>query len=283
MRIDLHTHSRISDGTDTPTALVLKAREAGLDVMALTDHDTFDGIPEAMEAGRRVGLRVVAGIEMSTDVAGRSVHLLGYGCNTDDPALLRELAVLREGRAGRLPAMCDRLTAAGVPVTMEDVAASSRSARALGRPHVADAMVAKGHVADRTEAFDNYLAEGKPGWVPRYTTDLARGITLVHNAGGAAVIAHPWSRGNTDVITSSLLESLVQGYGLDGIEVDHEDHDADTRRLLFEMGARLGLVRTGSSDHHGAGKKGHDLGCNLTRPTAFNELVSRIRARGGSI
>lgn len=283
MRIDLHTHSRISDGTDTPTALVLKASEAGLDVMALTDHDTFDGIPEAMEAGRRVGVRVVAGLEMSTDVAGKSVHLLGYGCNTDDPALLAELAAIREGRAGRLPAMCDQLAAAGVPVTMEDVVASSPSARAVGRPHVADAMVARGHVADRAEAFEKYLAEGRPGWVPRYSTDLAVAITLVHDAGGAAVVAHPWSRGNADVITATLLEGLVQGYGLDGIEVDHEDHDAETRRLLFELGARLGLVRTGSSDHHGAGKKGHDLGCNLTRPAAFTELVARIRARGGSI
>ncbi len=283
MRIDLHTHSRVSDGTDTPTRLVLKALEAGLDVIALTDHDTFDGVPEAVAAGERVGVRVVPGIEMSTDVAGHSVHLLGYGCDMHNPALNRELVALRTGRSRRLPVMCEQLSIAGVPITMEDITAASQSARALGRPHVADALVAKGYVADRTEAFDLYLAEGRPGYVARYSTDLARAITLVHEAGGAAVIAHPWARGNHDVVTASLLESLVAGYGLDGIEVDHEDHDADTRRLLFEMGARLGLVRTGSSDHHGEGKKGYGLGCNMTRKSAYLELVSRIRSRGGVV
>ncbi len=283
MRIDLHTHSRVSDGTDTPTGLVLKALEAGLDVIALTDHDTFDGVPEAVAAGERMGVRVVPGIEMSTDVAGHSVHLLGYGCDMHHPALTQELATVRDGRSRRLPAMCRQLSEAGVPVSLDDITAAAQSARALGRPHVADAMVARGYVADRTEAFDKYLAEGKPGYVARYSTDLARAITLVHEAGGAAVIAHPWSRGNYDVVTASLLESLVAGYGLDGIEVDHEDHDTDTRRLLFEMGARLGLIRTGSSDYHGAGKKGHPLGINLTRKSAFLELVSRIRSRGGTV
>ncbi|RMB60056.1 PHP domain-containing protein [Tessaracoccus antarcticus] len=283
MRIDLHTHSRVSDGTDTPTRLVLKALEAGLDVIALTDHDTFDGVLEAAEVGKRVGVRVVTGLEMSTEVAGHSVHLLGYGCDIHDEALTTELSALRRARAQRLPAMCQKLTDLGLALTVEEVEAASRSARALGRPHVADALVAKGYVTDRTEAFNKWLGVGMPAWVPRYNTDLARAITLVHGSGGAAVIAHPWARGNADVLTAPLLESLVLGYGLDGIEVDHEDHDADTRRLLFEMGGRLGLVRTGSSDYHGTGKRGHDLGCNLTRKSAFMELVSRIRARGGVV
>ena len=283
MRIDLHTHSRVSDGTDTPTSLVLKALEAGLDVISLTDHDTFDGVAEASAAGKRVGVRVIPGIEMSTDVAGHSVHLLGYGCDMHNVALNTELAELRRGRSGRLPAMCGKLSRAGVPVTMDDIRASSPSARTLGRPHVADALVAKAYVKDRSEAFDRFLAEGKPGFVARYSTDLARAITLVHEAGGVAVIAHPWGRGNQNVVTAGLLESLVAGYGLDGIEVDHEDHDADTRRLLFEMGARLGLVRTGSSDYHGEGKNGHALGCNLTRKSAFLELLNRIRQRGGVV
>lgn len=283
MRIDLHTHSRVSDGTDTPTRLVLKALEAGLDVLALTDHDTFDGVPEAAAAGKRVGVRVVPGVEMSTAVDNRSVHLLGYGCDVHNQPLAIELQKLRTARARRLPAMCQKLTDLGVPLTEEEVRTTSQSARTLGRPHVADALAAKGYVADRGEAFDRYLAEGRPAYVARYTTDTARAITLIHGAGGAAVIAHPWARGNRDVVTASLLESLVAGYGLDGIEVDHEDHDLDTRRLLFEMGARLGLVRTGSSDYHGEGKKGHELGCNLTRKSAFLELVSRIRERGGVV
>lgn len=283
MRIDLHTHSHVSDGTDTPTRLVLEALEAGLDVISLTDHDTFDGVPEAVAAGKRVGVRVISGIEMSTDVAGHSVHLLGYGCDMYNPALNQELVALRTARSKRLPIMCERLTASGVPITMEDVSKASQSSRALGRPHVADALVARGYVADRTEAFDKYLAVGQPGFVARYGTDLARAISLIHGAGGVAVIAHPWARGNHDVLTATLFESLVAGYGLDGIEVDHEDHAPHTRRLLFEMGARLGLVRTGASDYHGAGKVGHALGCNLTRKSAFLELTSRIRARGGIV
>ena len=283
MRIDLHTHSRVSDGTDTPTGLVLKALEAGLDVMALTDHDTFDGVLEAAAAGKRVGVRVVPGVEMSAEVDGVSVHLLGYGCDVHNAPLARELAVLREARSSRLPKMCEKLQELGVDVTVDDVAATARSARALGRPHVADALVAKGYVANRTEAFDTYLAEGRPAYVPRYNTDLVRAIQLVHGAGGAAVIAHPWRSSSRDVLTAPLLESLVQEHGLDGIEVDHEDHDAHTRRLLFEMGGRLGLIRTGSSDHHGTGKEGHGLGCNLTRRSAFMELASRIRQRGGII
>ncbi len=283
MRIDLHTHSRVSDGTDTPTRLVLKALEAGLDVIALTDHDTFDGVIEAAEAGKRVGVRVVPGVEMSTAVATRSVHLLGYGCDMHNGALSTELEALRSARAARLPAMCRILTDLGVPITVEEVRDTSQSARSLGRPHVADALVAKGHVADRTEAFALHLAEGRPAYVERYSTDLAHAITLIHGAGGAAVIAHPWARGNRDVMNAPLLESLVEGYGLDGIEVEHEDHDEETRRLLFAMGARLGLVRTGSSDYHGHGKRGYELGCNLTRKSAFMELVSRIRARGGVV
>lgn len=283
MRIDLHTHSRVSDGTDTPTGLVLKALDAGLDVVALTDHDTFDGVHEAAAAGKRVGVRVVTGVEMSTQLDGTSVHLLGYGCNVHDPALTAELAALRQARSRRLPAMCDALTGLGMDIGVDDVAAASRSARALGRPHVADALVSKGYVADRREAFDRFLAEGRPAYVARYSTPLGRAIDLVQAAGGVAVIAHPWGRGSRGVLTAPVIEALVRDHGLDGIEVDHEDHDSDTRRLLFDMGARLGLIRTGSSDYHGAGKDGHALGCNLTRRTAFMEIVSRIRQRQGTI
>lgn len=283
MRIDLHTHSRVSDGTDTPTGLVMKALEAGLDVIALTDHDTFDGVHEAAAAGKRVGVRVVTGVEMSTELDGVSVHLLGYGCDVHHRALNEELTALRRGRAQRVPVMCDKLVALGLEISVEDVAATARSARSLGRPHVADTLVAKGYVHDRSEAFDTYLGDGMPAYVPRYNTDLVRAIGLVHAAGGAAVIAHPWGRGSRSVLTAPVLEKLVREHSLDGMEVDHEDHDAETRALLFEMGARLGLIRTGSSDHHGDGKVGHALGCNLTRKSAFMELVSRIRGRGGVV
>lgn len=283
MKIDLHTHSRVSDGTDTPTSLVMKAFAAGLDVIGLTDHDTFGGVPEAQEAGKRIGVKVLCGIEMSTEHNKRSVHLLGYGCDPFDRALNAELARIRFARTDRLPSMVQRLTDAGLPITMEDVMTAANGAPTIGRPHVADALVAKGHVADRDEAFAKWLGEDRPGYVYRYATPLEQAIDLIHNAKGVAVLAHPWGRQGRDVLSAPYIESLVKGHGLEGLEVDHEDHDPETRSLLFEMGARLGLIRTGSSDYHGTGKKGHPLGVNLTRPSAYRDLVARIRRRGGVV
>lgn len=273
MRIDLHTHSRVSDGTDTPAELVAAAAAAGLDVVALTDHDTFDGLREALAAGERLGMQVFPGIEISTELEGESVHLLGYGCDETDAALAAELARNREGRDGRLPLMCARLAEAGVPVTMEEVLAAAAGAPSLGRPHFADAMVAKGHVRDRREAFDLYLAEGRPGFVHRYSTPLARAIDVVHGAGGAAVLAHPWGRGSARLLTPQVVEALALQHGLDGIEVWHADHDEAARTKLLALAQRLGLVPTGASDYHGTGKKDHPLGLNTTPPTAFEELL----------
>lgn len=283
MKIDLHTHSRVSDGTDTPTSLVRVASQAGLDVIALTDHDTFGGVHEAFEAGKRIGVKVVCGIELSTERNGRPVHLLGYGCDPFDRQLGEELGRIRFGRADRLPTMVERLTEAGLPLELGDVMAAAGGAPAVGRPHVADALVAKGYVADREEAFEKWLAEGRPGYVKRYAVPLERGIDLIHEARGVAVIAHPWGRGNRENLPAPYLEELIATHELDGIEVDHPDHDEDTRSLLFEMGGRLGLVRTGSSDYHGTGKKNHPIGSNLTRPSAYRELIARIRRRGGTI
>ena len=283
MRIDLHTHSAVSDGTDTPTGLVLRAVAAGLDVIALTDHDTFDGLLEAQEAGRRAGIVVLGGIEMSCQHSGHPVHLVGYGCERTSPALLSELARVRAGRVGRLGAAVERLNAVGLEITVEEVLAQAGSSPSVGRPHIADVLIGKGYVVDRGEAFLRYLAEGRPGYVPRYSTPLERGIDLIHQAHGVAVIAHPWGRGNRDVLPAPYLESLVREHGLEGIEVDHQDHDAATRSLLFEMGGRLGLIRTGSSDYHGLGKRDHELGCNLTRATAYRDILRRIAARGGEL
>lgn len=283
MRIDLHTHSRVSDGTDTPTSLVMKAAAAGLDVIALTDHDSFGGIPEAMEAGKRIGVKVLSGIELSTERNGHSVHLLGYGCDPFDRQLNEELGRIRFGRTDRLPAMLRLLAELGVPVTIDEVMTAAGGSPVVGRPHVADAMVSKGYAQDRDEVFARWLGDGKPGYVNRYAVPLERGIDLVHAAKGVAVIAHPWGRGNREVLPAPYLEELVRVHGLEGVEVDHPDHDEDTRSLLFEMGARLGLLRTGSSDYHGTGKKNNPLGVNLTRPSAYRDLVGRIRRRGGVV
>ena len=276
MRIDLHTHSSVSDGTDTPSELVGKARAVGLDVVGVTDHDTFDGLDEAVAEGDRLGVHVVRGMELSCSLSGSSVHVLAYGADPASPGLAAEMARVRDGRLGRLAGVLAKLAELGVPVSEAEVMAQVGESPSVGRPHIADALIKAGHVRDRQEAFDRFLADGGPAHVHRYTIEVDRGIDLVHDAGGLAVIAHPWGRGREHVLPPSVLEAMVGDHSLDGIEVDHQDHDDDTRRQLRTLADRLGLLATGSSDYHGTGKLDHDLGCNTTDPTVFNEMQRRL-------
>jgi predicted metal-dependent phosphoesterase TrpH len=277
MRIDLHTHSSISDGTDAPEVLVRKAAIAGLDVVALTDHDTFDGLNAAVAEGQRIGVQVLRGMELSCSRRGNSVHLLAYGADPLNADLVAEMALVRGGRKGRLAGVLTKLTELGVPVTEAEVMAQVGNSPSVGRPHIADAMIKAGHVRDREEAFDRFLAEGGPAHVQRYAIELERGIDLVHAAGGAAVIGHPWGRGREHVLPPALLSALAAEHALDGVEVDHQDHDANTRAQLRTLAAELGLLVTGSSDYHGTGKLDHDLGCNTTAPEVYVDLVGRLR------
>lgn len=279
MRIDLHTHSLYSDGTDTPSALVDRARQVGLDVVALTDHDTFAGVDEAVSRGEQTGVRVVSGMELSCSRVGQSVHLLAYGADPASPGLATEMVKVRGGRMGRLAGVLDRLAQLGVPVTEEQVLDEVGQSPSVGRPHIADAMVKAGHVANRTEAFERFLADGGPAHVPRYAIAVERGIDLVHQAGGVAVIAHPWGRGRDQILPPEVLRRLTFEQGLDGIEVDHQDHDSATRLRLGALAGELGLLATGSSDYHGTGKLDHELGCNTTDPEVFDTLMDRLDAR----
>src|SRR5215217_6108125 len=276
MRIDLHTHSSVSDGTDTPEELVRKAAAAGLDVVALTDHDTFDGLNAAVAEGQRIGVQVLRGMELSCSRRGDSVHLLAYGVDPLNADLLAEMALVRGGRLGRLAGVLAKLAELGVPVSEAEVMAQVGDSPSVGRPHIADALITAGHVRDRQEAFDRFLADGGPAHVHRYTIEVDRGIDLVHQAGGLAVIAHPWGRGRERLLPPSVLEALARGHGLDGIEVDHQDHDPDSRRRLRALADRLGLLATGSSDYHGTGKLDHDLGCNTTDTEVFSNMQRRL-------
>ncbi len=279
MRIDLHTHSSVSDGTDTPAELVAAAAASGLDVVALTDHDTHDGLAEAGAAGESHGVRVVPGMELSTRYQGHSVHLLAYGADPDHPELSAELTKIRGGREGRLEPVLAKLRELEVPVTVEQVRAAAGDSPSLGRPHIADALIAAGHVRDRKEAFDRFLADGGPAHVSRYAIETPHGIELVRRAGGVAVLAHPWGRSTRPVLTADVLDQLVGDHGLDGLEVDHQDHPATARHELRSIADRLGILATGSSDYHGTGKVDHDLGCNTTPVEVLDELRPRRAAR----
>ena len=274
MTIDLHTHSAVSDGTDTPAGLVALAAASGLSVVALTDHDTFDGLDEARAAGERYGVEVVPGMELSCSRQHQSVHLLAYGADPANADLAAEMALVRDGRTGRLRPV--------LPVSEEEVLAFVGSSPSVGRPHIADALGAAGHVKDRTEAFDRFLADGGPAHVGRYAIDIGRGIDLVHGAGGVAVIAHPWGRGRERLLPAEVLADLVADHGLDGIEVDHQDHGADARAGLRELAGRLGVLATGSSDYHGTGKVDHDLGVNTTDPETYATLRALMAQRAGA-
>jgi len=276
VRIDLHTHSNRSDGTDTPSELVRNAKQiAGLDVVALTDHDATVGWDEAQTAADQIGITLVRGIEISTHYDGHSVHLLGYEFDPHDPALTAELAKVRGGRDTRLPRMLERLADEGYEVSLEDVARHSVHAAASGRPHVADALVEKypEKFPHRSAVFAGWLNDGGRAYVRRYSAPLVQAIGLLKAAGGLAVIAHPWSSSRSHGLTREVFEELVDA-GLDGIEVDHADHTEDDKQRLRQIAADLDLVVTGSSDYHGQGKPQppYGLGGHTTDEEQYRRL-----------
>lgn len=283
MLADLHTHSRRSDGTDSPEQLVRRAAERGIDVLALTDHDSAAGWAEAQRAADEVGVAVVSGIEVSCRHRGAGVHLLAYLPDPGFPPLVAELSRVLEGRAARLPATVLALQHAGVAIGVDDVHRVSGDAVATGRPHVADALVALGVVRDRTQAFDRWLSPGRAGYVDRYAADLRSMIALVTAAGGVSVVAHPWARSSARVLDAAELAGLRDA-GLAGVEADHHDHSRAQRVGLHGLASDLGLVATGASDYHGRGKVDHELGSCSTSPGQLDrllELAAMARERAG--
>ncbi|MER6810428.1 PHP domain-containing protein [Spirillospora sp. NPDC000708] len=271
MRIDLHSHSDVSDGTRPPSEVVRRARANGVDVVALTDHDTVAGWNEAA-AALPDGLTLVPGVELSCKHDGRSLHLLGYLFDPSEPALAAELARIRDDRVIRARTMVERLRELGADVTWERVRALARG-EAVGRPHIARAMVEAGVVASPDEAFTrDWIAEGGRAHADRYALDPARAIRLVGAAGGVCVLAHPRTRRGGYVFSDEVIAGLAAA-GLAGIEVDHPDQDAGERAALRGLARDLGLAATGSSDDHGA-LTGDRLGAETTAPDAYAALVA---------
>ena len=272
MRIDLHCHSTASDGTDTPAELVRNAAAAGLDVVALTDHDSTRGYAEAIAALPR-GLTLVTGAELSCRIDGIGMHMLAYLFDPDEPALLAERELVRDDRVPRARGMVARLNDLGVPVTWEQVARIAGDG-SVGRPHVATALVELGVVPTVSDAFSqDWLSDGGRAYVAKHETDPFEAIRLVKAAGGVTVFAHPAASKRGRTVPESAIAELTSA-GLDGIEVDHMDHDDDTRARLRGLAADLGLLVTGSSDYHGS-RKTCVLGEYTTDPEVYGEITRR--------
>jgi hypothetical protein len=269
MRIDLHTHSTASDGTQSPAGVVASAAAAGLDVLALTDHDTTSGWDEAAAAALPHRIVLVRGIEVSCQHEGVSIHLLGYLHDPGSPGLLAELDRARGSREMRAQRIVERLSA-DVPLSWDDVLEHIQPGATIGRPHIADAMVAKGIVASRELAFATYLGEGSPYFAPHYAPGPVQAVNLVRAAGGVAVMAHPFASVRGRVVSEEVIQAMAAA-GMAGLEVHHRDHSGQQVRHGLDLSASLGLFVTGSSDYHGDGKPNR-LGENTTDPAVLQQI-----------
>jgi predicted metal-dependent phosphoesterase TrpH len=269
MRIDLHTHSTASDGTQSPAEVVESGAEAGLDVLALTDHDTTSGWDEAVAAAMHHGIALVRGIEISCQHEGISIHLLGYLQDRAAPGLLAELDRSRQSRQTRAQRIVELLSK-DVPLHWDDVLEHIEPGATIGRPHIADAMVAKGIVASREQAFATYLGDESAYYVSHYAPDPVRAVALVGQAGGVAVMAHPFASIRGRVVSDAVIEAMAAA-GMAGLEVHHRDHSGDQVRHGLDLASSLDLFVTGSSDYHGDGKPNR-LGENTTDPAVLAQI-----------
>ncbi|MFN2538712.1 MAG: PHP domain-containing protein [Mycobacteriales bacterium] len=269
--IDLHTHSSASDGTTSPAALVRAAADAGLDTVAITDHDTTEGWAAA-EAALPDGLRLVRGAEISCNRNGISLHLLGYLFDPHEPALAEQLRVLRDSRVSRAERMVEMLVQDGHPVSWDQVRDIADGT--VGRPHVARALMQSGLVSSIEEAFTPaWIGTRGRYWAVKQELDVIDAMKLIHAAGGVTVFAHPGADARGRTVGDEVIEEMATA-GLGGLEVDHVDHTPETRIRLRAMASALGLFVTGSSDFHGSNKQ-VQLGEHTTAPAVLDELTGR--------
>ena len=271
-RIDLHTHSSVSDGTETPAELIRSAAHAGLAVVALTDHDSTAGWAAAAAAVHGTGMTLVPGMELSTRIGLNSVHMLGYLFDPDNEALRAETNRLREDRSRRAERMVTRI-GEDYDLTWQDVLAQASEGATLGRPHIADALVAKGYALDRSAAFAGILHWRSGYYEPHEAPTPLTGVRLIREAGGVPVLAHPATRGREANLPQSHLLELMDA-GLAGLEVEHRENTAAGQQTLRALATKYDLIVTGSSDYHGEGKPNR-LGEHTTDPAQFARIVER--------
>jgi len=268
-RVDLHVHTTASDGTQTPREVVEEALRKGLKAIAITDHDSIDGLEEAMEAGRRLGVEVIPGVEINAQYEGKEAHVLGYFVELGDTPLSRTLERLRLGRLERIRKIVSKLNGLGVGITFEDVLSFAEKGGALGRPHVARAIAARGYAKDPSEAFSKYLDKDKPAYVPRPKLTPHEAVRVIVEAGAVPVLAHPAIAGHWEELICELM-----ALGLRGIEAYHPDHSPEEAERYRGLAERLGLIITGGSDAHGPGAvRAIEVGA-VTMPYS---VVSRLK------
>ena len=269
-RIDLHLHTRYSDGSLTPPEVVDLAHQAGVTALAITDHDILDGIPHALDAATPLGIEVIPGVELSSRFNEQELHVLGYFVDWQDSTFRDHLAQQRRSRHVRNPQTIERLNALGLELSVEEVKAKAGS-DSIGRPHVAQVLVEKGYVQDTREAFDRYLKEGAPAYVPRMLSDTRDIIAWIRNAGGVPVLAHPtWTRCQGEPLHR--LCACLKEAGLLGLEVFYSSHNRRQTSRFLELAKRLDLLVTGGSDFHGAANPAIQVGRgkgNLKVPAAL--------------
>ena len=269
--VDLHAHSTASDGSKSPAAVVGAAKAAGLSAIALTDHDTMDGVAEAVAASATYGIRVVPGVELSAIDDQREVHLLGL--HIQRPSAIEEsLQTFRDHRQSRAIQIVAKLNELGVPISFDDVLARARDA-AIGRPHLARVLIDRGWARDSRDAFDRYLGAGRPAYVAKHRLSVGDAIALVHAGGGLAVVAHPGPEGRRETI-----ERFV-ALGLDGVEVRHPGHTQEDMNRLAALAEFFGLVPSGGSDWHGAVEGPRVLGVMRVPVSWLEQQDARVEVR----
>jgi hypothetical protein len=275
-RIDLHIHSSASDGSFPPGEVVRLASEARLKAVALTDHDTTDGLAEALAAGEKLGVEVIPGVEISARHGSNSMHILGYFIDFHSGRLAERLAVLKQARKERNPKIVAKLNALGIPITMEQVERISGGGQ-VGRPHIARALLESGYVTSIQQAFDIYLRNGGKAYVAKFRFHPGEALDMIRAAGGVPVLAHPFTLGlgSPEALRDSLRE--LQALGLAGVEVFYSEHTPEQEALYLKLTRELGLLVTGGSDFHGDNKPEVALGNLRSRDRLTYDLVVALK------
>jgi predicted metal-dependent phosphoesterase TrpH len=285
--LDLHLHTTASDGTMSPAELVRYAKGKGLRVIAITDHDTIEGLHEGIQEGDKLGLEVIPGVELSADVPRGTMHLLGYYIDPSGSELADKLRVLQQARMERNLKMVERLRGLGMAIELSEVKTAPEHGQ-IGRPHFAYMMVQKGYAQNIQDAFDRYLGKGRPAYVEKFRFSPEEAMRFIRKAGGITVLAHPFTLNQAQPEDLDALIADLKGKGLDGIEVYYPEHSEGQRRLYRSLAEKYGLVISGGSDFHGLTKDEVDLGEGYADRGVTYGLVEAIKARkkqrqGGSI